>query len=273
MLCPTRELAIQIAKDLQALAGDLPVKIMPVYGGQRMKVQSDKLKKGPHILVGTPGRVMDFHQRGELPYDNIQMAVLDEVDRMLDIGFRDDIRRILGGMTQQHQTIFVSATISEEIERLARKYLTDPERLAHEGKSLTVARVDQQAWEVNPWDKSRLLAHLIKKHEPEVTIVFCRTKMAVDRTSKHLASRGIKSEVMHGDIRQSRRNRVLEEFKTGKVKLLIASDLAARGIDVDGITHVVNYDIPDNPDDYVHRIGRTARAGRGRHRLDLHLPR
>ena len=261
VLCPTRELAIQIAKDLQALAGDLPVKIMPVYGGQRMKVQSDKLKKGPHILVGTPGRVMDFHQRGELPYDNIQMAVLDEVDRMLDIGFRDDIRRILGGMTQKHQTIFVSATISEEIERLARKYLTDPERLTHEGKSLTVARVDQQAWEVNPWDKSRLLAHLIKKHEPEVTIVFCRTKMAVDRTSKHLASRGIKSEVMHGDIRQSRRNRVLEEFKTGKVKLLIASDLAARGIDVDGITHVVNYDIPDNPDDYVHRIGRTARAG------------
>ena len=264
VLVPTRELAIQVTHELRELGRFLPLlKIMAVYGGQKMSVQMSKLKKQPHIIVGTPGRVMDMHQRGLLPYDQVRIAVLDEVDRMLDIGFRDDIRRILGTMKHPHQTIFVSATISPEIDKLARQYMRDPEHLAlTSSKSLTVSQVTQRYFAVQPWDKNRLLVHLLKREAPALTLIFCRMKQTVDALTDYLKRHDIDAHAMHGDMYQSKRNKVMQKLRSGQLSVLVASDLAARGLDVDDITHVINYDLPEDPEVYVHRIGRTARAGR-----------
>lgn len=263
ILVPTRELAVQVTHEMRELGRFLDLKVVPVYGGQKMGAQIDKLKKQPHVIVGTPGRVMDMHRRGHLPYDQLQIAVLDEVDRMLDIGFRDDIRRILGTIKHEHQTIFVSATISEEIQRLARQYLNNPERLAlTTSKSLTVSQVTQRHFSVQPWDKNRLLVHLLKKEQPALTVVFCRTKHTVDALTEFLTKKKIDAHAIHGDMYQGKRNRVMQKLRSGELSILVASDLAARGLDVDDITHVINYDVPEDPEVYVHRIGRTARAGR-----------
>ncbi len=263
ILCPTRELAMQVGDDLRELARFAPSKVATVYGGQRVRIQAERLQRGPSIVVGTPGRVMDMHGRGLLPYDNVRFAVLDEVDRMLDIGFRDDIRRILGVISHDRQTIFVSATISAEIERLARQYMRDPEKLvATESESLTVSEVEQRYFNVEPWDKKRLLVHLLTHTEPAVTLVFCRTKQTVDALAQYLKRKGIDAHAMHGDMYQGKRNRVMMQFKRGELSVLVASDLAARGLDVADISHVINFDLPDDPEVYVHRVGRTARAGR-----------
>ena len=262
VLVPTRELAIQVANEIKDLGRDTPLHVLPVYGGQRITVQAPKLEKGPEIVVGTPGRVMDLHERRMLPYEYIRMAVLDEVDRMLDIGFRDDIRKILGAMRQRPQTIFVSATISGDIEKLARSYMKDPEKIVTSENSLTVARVKQSWLKVEPWDKKRLLAHLIKVEEPALSVIFCRTRRTVDDVTKFLERKGIDAHAIHGDMYQSKRNQVMDRLRDGSLGVLVASDLAARGLDVDGISHVINYDIPEDPEVYVHRIGRTARAGR-----------
>jgi ATP-dependent RNA helicase DeaD len=236
---------------------------MAVYGGQKLSVQISKLQKHPNIIVGTPGRVMDMHARGHLPYDKVRVAILDEVDRMLDIGFRDDIRRILGTMKHKHQTVFVSATISPEIEKLANQYLHEPERLVlTSSKSLTVSRVNQSYFPVQPWDKNRLLVHLLTHEAPALTLVFCRMKQTVDALTEYLARHKIDAHSIHGDMYQGKRNRIMDKFRAGELKVLVASDLAARGLDVDNITHVINYDLPEDPEIYVHRIGRTARAGK-----------
>ena len=263
VLVPTRELAIQVTHEIRELGRFTQLKDIAVYGGQKMSLQISKLQKGPNIVVGTPGRVMDMHSRGFLPYDKVKVAILDEVDRMLDIGFRDDIRRILGTMKHPHQTIFVSATISAEIEKLARQYMNDPTRLAlTESKSLTVAQVNQMYFSVQPWDKKRLLLHLLTHEAPALTLVFCRTKQTVDALAEYLAKHNIDAHAMHGDMYQGKRNRVMQKFRDGQLSVMVASDLAARGLDVDDISHVINYDLPDDPENYVHRIGRTARAGR-----------
>ncbi len=263
ILVPTRELAIQVTHELRELGRFTDLKIIAVYGGQKMSVQIEKLKKGPDIIVGTPGRVMDMHRRGHLPYENVKLAVLDEVDRMLDIGFRDDIRKILGTMRHEHQTIFVSATISPEIEALGRKYMNNPDKLElTRSQSLTVQQVTQRYFAVQPWDKNRLLLHLLKREEPALTLVFCRTKSTVDGLTSYLNRKKIESHAIHGDMYQGQRNRVMQKLRAGELSVLVASDLASRGLDVDDITHVINYDLPDDPEVYVHRIGRTARAGR-----------
>lgn len=262
VLVPTRELAIQVANEIKELGQDTPLQVVPVYGGQRITAQAPKLEKGPEIVVGTPGRVMDLHERRMLPYEFIRMAVLDEVDRMLDIGFRDDIRKILGAMRQRPQTIFVSATISGDIEKLARSYMKDPEKIVTSENSLTVARVKQSWLKVEPWDKKRLLAHLIKHEKPTLSVIFCRTKRTVDDVTRFLERKNIDAHAIHGDMYQSKRNQVMDRLRDGSLGVLVASDLAARGLDVDGISHVINYDIPEDPEVYVHRIGRTARAGR-----------
>ena len=262
VLVPTRELAIQVAREIKDLGRDTPLNIVPVYGGQRITAQAPKLEKGPEIVVGTPGRVMDLHERRMLPYSDVRMAVLDEVDRMLDIGFRDDIRKILGAMKQRPQTIFVSATISPEIEKLARSYMKDPEKIVTSEKSLTVSRVAQSWLKVEPWDKKKMLHHLLMHEEPALTVVFCRTKRTVDDVTKFLERNGIDAHAIHGDMYQAKRNQVMDRLRGGKLGVLVASDLAARGLDVDGISHVINYDIPEDPEVYIHRIGRTARAGR-----------
>ena len=263
ILTPTRELAIQVTHEMRELGRDTDLHIVAVYGGQRMNLQIAKLEKKPHIIVGTPGRVMDMHQRGHLPYDNMKMAILDEVDRMLDIGFRDDIRKILGGMPKSRQTIFVSATISDDIDRLARKYMKDPVKLELTAKgSLTVNQVEQYYTPAERWDKKQLLVHVLRHEDPALTLVFCRTKQTVDGLTEYLNRKGIESHAIHGDMYQGKRNRVMQKLRDGQLSVLVASDLAARGLDVDDITHVINYDIPEDPEVYVHRIGRTARAGR-----------
>jgi len=262
ILCPVRELAIQVAHEMRNLGRHTNLKVVTVYGGQRMNVQIPKLQKNPQIIVGTPGRVMDFHRRGILPYDQVKFAVLDEVDRMLDIGFRDDIRRILGGMRQKHHTILVSATILPEIKRLAGKFLNNPEHLTLSASSLTVSQVQQRYFSVERWDKNRLLVHLLRHEEPELTLVFCRTKQTVDALTDYLNRKKIEAHAIHGDLHQGKRNRVMAKLRGGELSVLVASDLAARGLDVDDISHVINYDLPEDPEIYVHRIGRTARAGR-----------
>ncbi len=263
ILTPTRELAIQVTHHLRDLARFTPIKPVAVYGGQRMRIQIDKLRKNPQVVIGTPGRVMDMHGRGLLPYEHVRFAILDEVDRMLDIGFRDDIRRILGAMSRDRQTIFVSATISAEIDRLARQYMRDPVRLEiTSSTALTVTEVDQTYFSVQPWDKKRLLVHLLKHEDPALTLVFCRTKNRVDALGEYVQRKGIDAHAIHGDMYQSRRNRVMQKFRANDLSVLIASDLAARGLDVTNVSHVINYDLPEDPEVYVHRVGRTARAGR-----------
>jgi ATP-dependent RNA helicase DeaD len=263
VLAPTRELAIQITREIDELGAKTPIRAMTLYGGQAVQAQAGKLKKGAQIIVGTPGRVMDMLERGHLHFRNIRMAVLDEVDRMLDIGFREDIRKILEQTPASRQTVFVSATISPDIEKLARRYMRDAEKVVVHSGSLTVSMVRQFYLSVNQWDKKRLLLHLLRKEEPALTLIFCRLKRTVDELARGLSERGIESHAIHGDMPQGKRNQTMDRLRAGKLSVLIASDLASRGIDVEGISHVINFDIPEDPEVYVHRIGRTARAGRG----------
>jgi len=263
ILAPTRELAIQIADELAELGKFTPIRVSAVYGGQAVHAQAKKLDKGPEIIVATPGRLMDMVERGHLHLNNVKFAILDEVDRMLDIGFREDIRKILGGIKHPHQTVLVSATISEEIERLARSYMNNPEKLVTTGGSLTVSLVQQHYISVEPWDKRRMLLHCLTHEEPDLTLVFCRMKRTVDDVVAFLCKNGIDAHGMHGDLQQGKRNSVMKRLRHGELGVLVASDLAARGLDVEGISHVINYDLPEDPEIYIHRIGRTARAGRG----------
>jgi len=263
VLTPTRELAAQVAAELEEIGKFTPIKTVCIIGGESMRAQSDAVKKGGHIMVGTPGRVMDLQGRRQINFDNLRFVVLDEVDRMLDIGFRDDIRKILSSIKREHQTIFVSATISPEIEALGRKFMQDDaERITVAAGALTVSLVDQKYLSVEAWDKRALLLHLLQHETPDTTVVFCRTKHTVRKLRQYLRSKDIDVREIHGDMPQVKRNKVMQHMRGGKLDVLIASDLAARGLDVDHITHVINYDLPDDPEVYVHRIGRTARAGR-----------
>lgn len=263
ILAPTRELAMQIAAELARLARFTPIGVEAVYGGERISTQTQRLREEPEIIVGTPGRILDLVQRRMLHFRNVRFVVLDEVDRMLDIGFREDMRRILSQCPAERQTIFVSATISPEIERLARQFLRDPVKVAAVAGSLTVSLVRQFYLSVQPWDKPRLLVHLLTREAPALTLVFCRLKRTCDELVAYLRARGIDAHAIHADLPQSRRNAIMEKLRSGKMEVLVASDLASRGLDVEGITHVINYDLPDDAELYVHRIGRTARAGRG----------
>ncbi len=262
ILVPTRELAIQVATDLTRLGKHCGLTVLPVYGGQNITTQAQRLQRGPEIIVATPGRLMDMRERGYVHYNNIKIAILDEVDRMLDIGFRDDIRRILGGCPKDRQTVFVSATLPAEVEALARTFARDAEKIVATSGSLTASMVQQFHLPVEAWDKKQLLLHLLTHESPALTIVFCRTKRTVDNLAEYLFRKGIDAHAIHGDMYQAKRNQVIEKLKSGSLGVLIASDLASRGLDVEGISHVINYDLPDDPDLYIHRIGRTARAGR-----------
>ncbi len=263
ILAPTRELAIQIASEMETFGKFTPIKVCAVYGGQRISAQVKRLEKGPEIIVATPGRLMDLQQRRLLHFDNVRFAVLDEVDRMLDIGFRDEIRKILSRMKSDHQTVFVSATISDDIEALARRFMKDPEKLVATTGSLTVNLVDQYYITAEKWDKKRLLVHVLTHEEPDLTVVFCRMKRTVDELTKYLNQKNIEAHAIHGDMYQGQRNNVMRKLRSGQLSVLVASDLAARGLDIENISHVVNYDLPEDPEVYIHRIGRTARAGRG----------
>ncbi len=260
-LVPTRELAVQVAGEIRRLSESIELHCMPVYGGQRIKHQLHLLGKKPHFVVGTPGRVLDLLRRRALQFDAIRFAVLDEVDRMLDIGFRDDIRHILQQIRTKHQTVFVSATIDDEIRRLAMQFMTDPAEIDVSRDEITVEQVDQSYVTAEPWDKFRALRALLKVESPKLAIVFCNTKFGTRKLAKRLNNAGVEAKEIHGDLVQERRERVMDRFRRHKIPVLVATDLAARGIDVQAISHIINYDMPDDPEAYVHRIGRTARMG------------
>jgi ATP-dependent RNA helicase DeaD len=260
-LAPTRELAVQVAGELKRLAEFANLRIVTVYGGQKVATQLHQLGHKPHFVVGTPGRVMDFMRRGALQIAKVRFVVLDEVDRMLDIGFRDDIKAILSRVTGRHQTIFVSATIDDEIRRLARQFMRDAVDINVSQDHLTVDDVDQSYVSVEGWDKVRLLKLLLEQEDPPVAIVFCNTKAAARKLAKRLHSAGVNAKEIHGDLVQQKRERVMDRFRKHQIKVLVATDLAARGIDVSSISHIINYDIPPDPEAYIHRIGRTARMG------------
>jgi superfamily II DNA/RNA helicase len=329
ILVPTRELAQQVEEELKRLAQFTPIRIAAVFGGQKIVAQMKHLKHGPEVLVGTPGRVIDMLDRRIISFENIRFVILDEVDRMLDIGFRDDIRNILGRVkgvrrkveatepqsnshatepsgspagsaaassgsnetpstpiehkpeepaaephgsvpsanapsARGHQTMFVSATISDEIDRLARRYMREPvEKLIAPGADdkPTVEKIEQFYCPVQPWDKYRLLRTLLQQEQPELAIVFCRTKRGAEKVAKKLHFDGIECREIHGNLAQNKRESVMKSFRGGKFDVLVATDLASRGIDVLNITHIINYDIPEDPEAYVHRVGRTARMG------------
>jgi ATP-dependent RNA helicase DeaD len=266
ILVPTRELAVQVDAEIQRLGAHTPIRSVPVYGGQKIAAQMKFLRHGPEILVGTPGRVIDLLDRRIINFANIRFVVLDEVDRMLDIGFRDDIRNILSRIKDgaDHQTMFVSATISDEIDKLARTYMREPvEKLIAPGadEKPTVEEVEQYYFSVQPWDKYILLRMLLLRENPELAIVFCRTKHGAEKLARKLHADGIECREIHGNLAQNKRDRVMKGFRGGKFDVLIATDLASRGIDVADISHIINYDVPEDPEVYVHRVGRTARMG------------
>lgn len=261
ILVPTRELATQVAVDMERLCDGSDLHIVPVYGGQRISHQLHALGRKPHIVVGTPGRVIDFLERRALSFDEIRFVVLDEVDRMLDIGFRDDIRNILSRVKNPHQTVLVSATLTDEITRLAKTYMNDPVEVNVSRDEMTVEQVNQSYVTVEPWDKFTALRLLLQQDNPKLAIIFCNTKRAVDRLASKLRDAGLRAVEIHGDLIQRKRERAMDRFRSQNIQLLVATDLASRGIDVRGITHIINYDTPDDPHSYVHRIGRTARMG------------
>ena len=263
ILTPTRELAAQVAAEIDELGRFTPIRTVCIIGGESIRQQTKSIRGGAQIIVGTPGRIMDLHGRREIHFKNIRFVILDEIDRMLDIGFREDINRILSLVKTEHQTIFASATIDANIERLARTFMKeDAKKITTIAGSLTVALVDQMYLPVQPWDKRALLRHLLTHEEPDTTLVFCRTKATVHKVTRYIRDHGISACEIHADLNQSRRNQVMQSMRQGKLDVLVASDLAARGLDIDHISHVINYDLPEDPSIYIHRIGRTARAGR-----------
>lgn len=262
VLCPTRELANQVAEELNKLAKYQKTKVLPIYGGQPIERQIKALRRGVHIVIGTPGRVMDHIERKTLRLDTVEMVVLDEADEMLDMGFREDIEFILDETPENRQTILFSATMPKPILRLTKRYQNNPQMVKTVHKKLTVPHVEQFYFEVKRHVKPEVLCRLIDIYNVKSSLVFCNTKKQVDQLAETLRSRGYLVDALHGDLKQRQRDKVMASFRKGDIETLIATDVAARGIDVENIEVVFNYDIPQDEESYVHRIGRTGRAGR-----------
>ena len=263
VLCPTRELAIQSANEIRKLAKFLHgIKVLPIYGGQEISKQIRSLKGGVQIVIGTPGRVMDHLRRHTLKPQTVDIVVLDEADEMLNMGFREDIETILGQLPEERQTMLFSATMPKPILEIAKRYLHEPEIVKVIQKELTVPKIEQYYYEVNPRKKNEVLSRLLDMYDPSLSLVFCNTKRKVDELVADLKGRGYFAEGLHGDMKQSQRDRVMNGFRNGRTDILVATDVAARGIDVDDVEAVFNYDVPQDDEYYVHRIGRTGRAGR-----------
>ena len=263
ILCPTRELAVQVEGEIQKLAKyHKKINSVAIYGGESIERQIRVLKKGVQIVVGTPGRVQDHINRGTLRLEDAGIIVLDEADEMLDMGFRDDIEAILQEMPEERQTVFFSATMAKPILDLTRKYQKDPEIIKVAKNELTVAKIDQVFYEVKQSLKMELMARLMNIHNYALSVVFCNTKRMTDEVTESLGARGILAEALHGDLSQAQRDKVMGKFRKGLCTVLVATDVAARGIDVDNVEAVFNFDIPLDEEYYVHRIGRTGRAGK-----------
>ncbi|MBI5561463.1 MAG: DEAD/DEAH box helicase [Deltaproteobacteria bacterium] len=263
VLAPTRELAVQAAEEMNKLAKFKRLMALPVYGGTSIDRQINALRKGAHIVVGTPGRVLDHLERGTMQLRYVKIVVLDEADEMLDMGFVDDITRILSKTPAERQTLLFSATMPEEIVKISKRYMKDPLKIRISGDTLTAPKINQIFFEVRSGEKMEALSRLIDSADDAgVFLVFCHTKREVDEVAGNLKLRGYQADAMHGDYSQSQREAVLKKFKNSQIDVLVATDVAARGLDISHISHVVNYSIPQDPESYVHRIGRTGRAGR-----------
>ncbi|MGG5254724.1 DEAD/DEAH box helicase [Neobacillus sp. SM06] len=262
IIAPTRELAIQVSEELYKIGAGKRVRVLPIYGGQDIGRQIRSLKKFPHIIVGTPGRVLDHINRRTLRLDQVQTAILDEADEMLNMGFIEDIESILSQIPEERQTLLFSATMPAPIQRMAERFMKDPQIVRVKAKEMTVPSIEQYYLEVQEKNKFDVLTRLLDIQSPELAIVFGRTKRRVDELSEALTLRGYTAEGIHGDLSQAKRMSVLRKFKEGSIDVLVATDVAARGLDISGVTHVYNFDIPQDPESYVHRIGRTGRAGK-----------
>ncbi len=263
VLCPTRELAVQVSEEMHKLAYyKRGIICLPIYGGQSYERQYAGLRQGAQIVIGTPGRVMDHMRRGTLKLDQLHTIILDEADVMLDMGFREDIELILSDLPEDRQTVFFSATMPRPIRTLIERFAREPESVQIEQKAMTVPTVEQSVFEVQRRYKIELLTRLIDIHDLKLGIIFCNTKAMVDDLVEHLVAQGYQADRLHGDMSQQQRDRVMNRFRKSSLEFLVATDVAARGIDVDDVEVVFNYDIPYDPEDYVHRIGRTGRAGR-----------
>ncbi|MDZ4171094.1 MAG: DEAD/DEAH box helicase [Methanobacteriaceae archaeon] len=263
VLCPTRELCIQVAEEVGKISARMEkVKVLPIYGGQPIGRQIRALNKGVHIVIGTPGRVIDHIQRGTLKLEGVEMVVLDEADEMLDMGFRDDIEEILRHVPKKRQTLLFSATMSKDILRLTKKYQKNPKLIKVAHHQLTAPEIEQIYFEAKEKMKTEILSRLMDIHDIKLALVFCNTKRRVDRLVKDLKTRGYFVDGIHGDMRQGQRDKVMNKYRNGKIDILVATDVAARGIDVPNVEAVFNYDVPNDNEYYVHRIGRTGRAGK-----------
>ena len=270
ILCPTRELAIQVSEEIRRLAKYMHgVKVLPIYGGQEIGRQIRSLKDGVQVIIGTPGRVMDHMRRKTVKMDQIHTVVLDEADEMLNMGFLEDMETILSALPEERQTLMFSATMPQAIQRIAANFQKDPQIVRVVKKELTVPKVTQYYYEVKPKNKLEVMCRLLDLYDPKLSVVFCNTKKQVDELVQGLQGRGYFAEGLHGDLKQEQRDRVMRAFRTGRTDILVATDVAARGIDVDDVEAVFNYDVPQDDEYYVHRIGRTGRAGREGKALNL----
>ena len=262
-LCPTRELAIQVAGEIRNLAKYMHgIKVLPIYGGQDITRQIRGLKDGTQIVIGTPGRVMDHMRRKTIRCDQIHTVIMDEADEMLNMGFLEDMETILSQLPEERQTVMFSATMPQAIQEIARRFQKDPVNVRVVKKELTVPKVTQYYYEVKPKTKTEVMCRLLDLYAPKRSVAFCNTKKQVDELVQELQGRGYFAEGLHGDLKQVQRDRVMNSFRAGRTEILVATDVAARGIDVDDVEAVFNYDIPQDDEYYVHRIGRTGRAGR-----------
>lgn len=261
VLVPTRELAIQVARNINFFGKHRKLRILPVYGGASINRQIQELSKGIHIIVGTPGRTIDLIQRGKLNLSSTKIVVLDEADRMLDMGFIDDIEKILSKTPIKRQTSLFSATIDRNVLKISKKYMKNPEKILVSKDEIALTQMKQFYMLVNPYNKFEILIDLLKKEQIFKAIIFCKTRIGTNKLSVKLKRAGFNSKALHAGFTQAQRNFVINEFRKGKLELLIATDVASRGLDIQGITHIINYDVPMEPPVYFHRIGRTARMG------------
>lgn len=274
VLAPTRELAIQVAEAFQKYAANLPgFRVAPIYGGQGYGNQLSQLKRGVHVVVGTPGRVMDHIERGTLKLANLKVLVLDEADEMLRMGFVDDVEWILSKTPEDRQIALFSATMPSQIRRIADKYLVNPEHITIKASTETAVNIRQRVWTVRGMAKMEALTRILEVEEKDGVIIFTRTKHATEEVADKLRARGHAAEALNGDIQQANREKIVQKLKDGRIDILVATDVAARGLDVERISHVINYDIPYDTEAYVHRIGRTGRAGRSGNAILFATPR
>jgi ATP-dependent RNA helicase DeaD len=273
VLEPTRELAVQVAQEVHKIGKYKNIRVLPVYGGASIEMQIKTLQQGVNVVVGTPGRVIDLLNRKILSLSEIRIVVLDEADEMLDMGFIEDIETILKATPEERQTLLFSATIPLPIMNIARRYMRSPEKIHVNIKDVVIPKIRQTFYEVREEDKVHALSRILDVEEPQLAIVFCHTKRKVDEVSIKLSRLGYNAGAIHGDFTQARRDDVMNKFKKGMLDILVATDVAARGLDIKNVSHVINYGIPQHPDNYVHRIGRTGRAGKSGIAITLVTPR